>query len=56
MQADGNLVLKDNTGATYWSSGNGKNGAYLVVQNDGNVVVYSPNGPPLWSTGTELMR
>ncbi len=53
MQADGNFVIYDSTGAGIWSSGTpSHSGAYLAVQNDGNVVVYSSAGVPVWATNT----
>jgi len=53
MQADGNFVIYDSTGAGIWSSGTpSHSGAYLAVQNDGNVVIYSSVGVPLWATNT----
>jgi len=53
VQADGNFVIYDATGAAIWSSSTPSHpGAYLAVQNDGNVVVYSSAGVPLWATNT----
>jgi hypothetical protein len=53
MQADGNLVLYNNSGRPLWASHTeGNPGAYLAMQSDGNLVVYSVSGQPLWSSGT----
>jgi surface antigen len=53
MQADGNLVLYNNSGHPLWNSNTAGNpGAYLAMQPDGNLVVYSLSGQPLWSSGT----
>jgi hypothetical protein len=54
MQADGNLVLYDNTTrAALWSSQtDGNPGAVAVMQSDANLVVYSAAKQPLYSTAT----
>jgi len=54
VQGDGNLVLADVNGQTYWSSGTaGKgNGPFkLTVQDDGDLVL-SDSFSATWSTGT----
>ena len=51
-QADGNLVLKDETGRVRWSTNTGRNtGAAAVWQEDGNLVVYQENRP-IWASNT----
>lgn len=53
MQADGNLVLYNNSGHPLWASNTeGNPGAYLAMQPDGNLVVYSLTEHALWSSGT----
>jgi lysophospholipase L1-like esterase len=51
MQPDGNLVLYGPEKRQLWSSGNGRKGADLRVQDDGNVVIYQ-KGNAVWSPGT----
>lgn len=54
MQADGNLVVYDNSHSARWSSGTSghlNQGAYLIMQADGNLVIYIGN-TAIWSSGT----
>ncbi|MET0342961.1 MAG: hypothetical protein ABW252_18285 [Polyangiales bacterium] len=51
-QADGNLVLKDETGRVRWSSNTSRQpGAAAVWQEDGNLVVYQRDRP-IWASNT----
>lgn len=53
LQADGNLVLYNQSGKPLWATGtNGIPPGFLALQGDGNLVLYSQTGRPLWSTGT----
>ena len=52
MQADGDFVLDDYSGAAAWSTGTGGHpGARIVVQSDGNLVIYD-GSQPIWSSAT----
>ncbi|MDX6322362.1 MAG: hypothetical protein QOF52_2220 [Propionibacteriaceae bacterium] len=51
MQRDGNLSVKNSTGATLWSSGTAGKGAALTMGVDGNLVLAAKAGE-LWSTKT----
>jgi len=51
-QADGNLVLKDESGRVRWSTNTGRYaGAAAVWQEDGNLVVYQRDRP-IWASNT----
>lgn len=50
-QADGNLVLKDESGRVRWATNTQRNGAASVWQEDGNLVTYQ-NGRPIWASNT----
>jgi hypothetical protein len=55
LQTDGNLVLKDLSEYTYWSSnsnGKGVSPYKLATQDDGNLVIYDSTEKPVWSNGT----
>ena len=53
FQADGNLVVYDDTPQPKWASGtSGTTGAQLRLQPDGNLVLYNGAGSPLWTTQT----
>lgn len=55
MQFDGNLVVYDANGNSYWNSGTEENpGSRLVVQNDRNLVIYDSGGKALWSSETPM--
>ncbi|KAI9844336.1 MAG: hypothetical protein M1837_005640 [Sclerophora amabilis] len=59
MQADGNLVLFDGSGASSWDSdtNNPKNeGASLILQDDGNAVIRTKNGEIAWTTRTKRLK
>jgi hypothetical protein len=57
MQDDGNLVLYDDSGRVFFSSGTqGHGGSFLRLQDDGNLVVYSFDGHALWSTQTNARQ
>ena len=51
-QADGNLVLKDETGRVRWSTNTQRTGYYSVWQEDGNLVVYDRRQRPVWASNT----
>jgi hypothetical protein len=53
MQADGNLVIVDETGTTRWRAGTSPAGDKAVFQDDGNFVVYDASMRPLWSSRTD---
>jgi hypothetical protein len=54
MQGDGNLVIYGGNGRPVWASNTqGRNGAFLQVQQDGNTVLYVGNHQPIWATGTD---
>ena len=49
MQGDGNLVIRDATGAPVWDSKTfGNNGAYFAVQNNGRPAIYRANNSKAW--------
>jgi len=52
MQSDGNVVLSQNDGTAWWSTGTFVSNSKLLAQTDGNVVIYAPSGAPLWHTAT----
>lgn len=52
MQADGNLVLRDENGRALWHSGTVGTGYRAIMQADGNLVVYNKDNWGVWSTGT----
>ena len=53
VQGDGNLVLRNTSGAALWSSGsNGSGGNRLTMQSDGNLVLYTGSGSAVWKTAT----
>lgn len=55
MQADGNLVIYDQSNNVLWASGtNGHPGAHGIMQSDGNFVIYDSGNNPLWATGTNV--
>ena len=51
-QADGNLVLKDETGRVRWATNTQRTGYYSVWQEDGNLVVYDRRLRPVWASNT----
>jgi hypothetical protein len=51
MQADGNLVLY-NDSLVYWHTATGGSANHLVMQADGNLVLYDQGGNPKWWSGT----
>jgi len=56
MQSDGNLVLRNSSGATEWYSGTAGETVpvtYASMQGDGNFVLYNQSGTGVWNTGTE---
>jgi surface antigen len=53
MQTDGNVVVRNSTGAL-WASKTSGSGNRLVQQTDGNLVIYRSNGSAAWSTGTMI--
>ncbi|MCX4597513.1 protein kinase [Streptomyces sp. NBC_01549] len=52
MQADGNLVIRDEKGMARWSSGTADRGYRAIMQADGNFVVYDRAGLSVWGSGT----
>ncbi|BAJ26026.1 MULTISPECIES: LamG-like jellyroll fold domain-containing protein [Kitasatospora] len=53
MQADGNFVVYDTSGAALWATGtNGRNGSYLRLQSDHNLVVYTSGNQAVWASNT----
>lgn len=52
FQDDGNLVLKNQTGAVLWTSDTTGRGEYAVFGTDGDLVVYDAGNSPLWESGT----
>ncbi|NVJ60249.1 MAG: DUF5011 domain-containing protein [Gammaproteobacteria bacterium] len=52
FQSDGNLVLRDSSGSSMWSSKTHNQGAdRFVFQGDSNLVIYNPTSA-LWASGT----
>lgn len=52
MQSDGNLVLRQNHKAVWWTGTQKRAGNYAAVQSDGNFVVYSAQHKALWNSHT----
>lgn len=53
LQGDGNLVLRNASGAAVWASGtNGMKGQKLNMQGDGNLVLRTSSGAAVWSSKT----
>lgn len=53
FQADGNLVIFNQSGVVIWSAGTGGKGAVqALMQADGNFVISGSAGQAIWSTGT----
>ncbi|WFB88497.1 MULTISPECIES: hypothetical protein [Streptomyces] len=52
MEADGNLVVRDDTGVVRWAANTAGLGHHAVFQADGNLVVVAEDGRAVWSSGT----
>lgn len=52
MEADGNLVVRDDTGVVRWAANTAGLGHHAVFQADGNLVVVAADGRAVWSSGT----
>ncbi|MBQ0891068.1 hypothetical protein KBZ94_40200 [Streptomyces sp. RM72] len=52
MEADGNLVVRDDTGVVRWAANTAGLGHHAVFQADGNLVVVAADGHAVWSSGT----
>jgi hypothetical protein len=52
MQSDGNLVLRQQGKAVWWTGTQKRVGNYAQVQTDGNLVVRSAQGKALWNSKT----
>lgn len=52
LQADGNLVLYNNSTAIWNSGTTGVREPVLILQADGNLVLYAKGSKPVWNSGT----